>query len=153
MDLIDYRELFYAHVLELCTLLGIDAPPRQEGDTIAYRLDLDELTFALVHSMSRQPAMLLSRCAFGAAGDGEDRVASMVALLQANARLAEDALGAIGLEAGAKEAICKVWMALSPNSAEQLLEKLLNVRELARDFARSSFRELNRQHRGLAIRL
>jgi hypothetical protein len=152
MDPHDHRTGFLSHIAGLCELLSIDAPPPREGDSIAFRLDLDELTFVLKHSVTQQPALMLARCWFGKAGVGGDRVDAMAAMLQANAHLAKEALGTISLDAEAEKAACTAWMTISENTAEQTLDKLLRIRELTRDFAQRGFQELIRKSSEFAIR-
>lgn len=128
------REDFLDRMVALCHLLGIEAPPDQAGDGVAYRLDLDDTTFTLSHSVVDRPESFLSECRLGPV-PADDREASLAFLLQANMALGQRGLGALALDAAGNEAFCLSRIDLSL-AHEAVLAQLLDVREVARAWGR-----------------
>lgn len=124
------REDFLDRIVAVCRLLDIDAPPDQEGDVIAYQLDLDEVRFELAHSMHDRPDTFLARCPLGKLPP-TDREASLTYLLQTNASLGQRGLGALGLDQAGEEVGCVTRIDLTRKD-EAVLATLLEVRDAAR---------------------
>ena len=126
------RDDFLDRMVSLCRLLGIEAPPDQQGDVIAYRLDIDETTFVLTHSAIDGPRSFLAQCTLGNLPPN-DREASLTDLLQTNASLGQRGLGALGLDAEGREVNCLTRIDLSHPDVS-VLATLLDVREVAREW-------------------
>ena len=126
------RDDFLDRIVAVCRLLEIDPPPDQEGDDIAYQLDIDEVTFLLEHAALDRPQSFLVRCPLGKVPPA-DREASLAYLLQANASLGHSGGGALCLDQAGEEVSCVTRIALA-HAEHTVLSTLLDVRDVARSW-------------------